>query len=211
MQTRKIIFSFPLVSLLVIGSYFFLDARIALAVQKAWLSNAGLALLSSEIPDLLFPMVCLITVLSWTAYFVLARKNIINRYTGFFQLLAWTLPVTYVLKYVMKLAIGRIEARSWLLYPHAKEFHWFHGRGMYIGFPSGHMAVFTALALAVATLHPRFRPACYGFLSLLALALIATNYHFLSDVIAGTYLGYLVHSAAQQRLVRSLAAAGRAR
>ena len=55
------------------------------------------------------------------------------------------------------------------------------------------MAVFTALIIALWRFYPRYRPAYAGFLSVLALALIVTDYHFLSDVIAGAYLGLIVH------------------
>ena len=55
------------------------------------------------------------------------------------------------------------------------------------------MAVFTALVIALCRFYPRYRPAFIGFLSVLALALIATDYHFLSDIIGGAYLGWMVH------------------
>ncbi len=77
--------------------------------------------------------------------------------------------------------------------PASKEFRWLHGAGTYNGFPSGHMAVFTVLVIALCRFYPQYRSAFLGFLSVLALALIATDYHFRSDIIGGVYLGWIVH------------------
>ncbi len=178
--------------MLVIGSYYLLDTRVALFFKNVWISNSRLSIFSVNIPDVLFPIVCLITGIAWAAYFYLAKKGIYNAHTRFFQLIAVSIPFTFFLKAVLKLVFGRINTRFWLSHPRSIEFHWFHGGGNYGSFPSGHMAVFMALVVALWRLYPRFRPWYIGFLSVLAMALIATDYHFVSDVIFGTYLGYCV-------------------
>lgn len=193
MNMKKISISFLLVVLLVLCSYFYLDARTALFVNRAWISHARLAVFSSNIPDFLFPIVCLITGIAWTAYFYLTHKGIYDTHTRFFQLVAITIPLTFFLKSTLKHAVGRINTRFWLRHPGFKEFHWFHGGGNYTSFPSGHMAVFMALVIALWRFYPRYHSAYFGFLSALALALIMTDYHFISDVIAGAYLGFLVN------------------
>jgi membrane-associated phospholipid phosphatase len=193
MNVKKISISFPLVVLIILCSYYFLDARTALFVNEVWMSHARLSVFSANIPDFLFPMVCLITGIAWTAYFYLTHKGIYNTHTRFFQLVAITIPLTFFLKSALKHAVGRIDTRFWLRHPGFDQFHWFHGRGNYTGFPSGHMAVFMALVIALWTFYPRYQSAYFGFLSVLALALIVTNYHFISDVIAGAYLGFLVN------------------
>lgn len=193
MNMKKISISFLLVVLLVLCSYFYLDARTALFVNRAWMSHARLAVFSSNIPDFLFPIVCLITGIAWTAYFYLTHKGIYDTHTRFFQLVAITIPLTFFLKSTLKHAVGRINTRFWLRHPGFKEFHWFHGGGNYTSFPSGHMAVFMALVIALWRFYPRYHSAYFGFLSALALALIMTDYHFISDVIAGAYLGFLVN------------------
>ncbi|HEX9261267.1 MAG TPA: phosphatase PAP2 family protein, partial [Candidatus Bathyarchaeia archaeon] len=193
MNVKKVGISFLLVVLLVLCSYFFLDARTALFVKRVWMSHSRLTVLSVHIPNLLFPIVCLITGISWTAYFYLTHKGIYNTHARFFQLVAITIPLTYFLKSTLKHTVGRIDTRFWLRHPGFKEFHWFHGGGNYTSFPSGHMAVFMALVIALQRFYPRYHYAYFGFLSVLALALIMTNYHFISDIIAGAYLGFLVN------------------
>lgn len=65
------------------------------------------------------------------------------------------------------------------------------------GFPSGHMCVFTAMLMMVSYFYPRLKWLCILLLIGLAMLLILFNYHFLSDVIAGTalglYIAYLMH------------------
>ncbi len=204
MNLKKIIVSFLLVALFVLCSYNLLDAKIALFVQKAWLSSNRLALFSSDLPDLLFLFVCLITIIAWAAYFHLAHKGIYNTHTRFFQLIAITTPLTFFLKSILKYAFGRINTRYWLKYPGLMEFHWFNGSENFSGFPSGHMAVFTALAVALWRFYPRYRRGCAGFLAVLALALLVTDYHFVSDIIAGAYVGFMVHHATAYLLTFAL-------
>ena len=181
-----------LVVLLLIGSYYLMDARVAMCINEAWRSHASLSAFSSDIPDFLFLIVCITTAVAWTGYFYLTHKGIYNTQTQFFQLVAFTIPLTFALKSILKFSVGRINTRFWLLHPQFKEFHWFHGIGNYGGFPSGHMAVFMALFLALWRFYPRYRSLYAGFLSVLALALIVTDYHFVSDVFAGVYLGFIV-------------------
>jgi membrane-associated phospholipid phosphatase len=54
------------------------------------------------------------------------------------------------------------------------------------------MAVFTVLMLGIGRYFPRLCPVCAGLLFVLALALIVTQYHFFSDIVAGAYLGVIV-------------------
>ena len=97
-----------------------------------------------------------------------------------------------VIKDPLKELFGRTNTRIWLLHPDQLGFHWFHGGGDFASFPSGHMAVFTALLPGIGRYFPRLSPVCAGLLFVLALALIVTQYHFFSDVMAGAYLGVIV-------------------
>ena len=202
MNLKKNIKDFLLFILLVFCSYYFIDKNMALFIANIWTSSSRLAIFSANIPDFLFPLVCLITAVAWTAYFYLARKGMHSKHTYFFLLVANSVPLAYFLKAALKYLFGRINTRFWLRHPHFTEFHWFHGIGNYAGFPSGHMAVFTALALALSKFYPAHRSIYLGFLGILALALTVTNYHFISDVIAGAYLGFLIHHLIDYVLTR---------
>lgn len=147
----------------------------------------------SSMPDLLLVTVATVSAICWSGYFLLSRKSIADRRTLFFKILGTSLPVAFVLKNILKWLFGRVDARIWLAHHQDLSFHWFHGGPHFNGFPSGHMLVFTTIFLALWGVFPRARSLfLLGWLSLAA-ALLLTEYHFLADVIAGSYLGYLVH------------------
>ncbi len=180
------------VVLLVLFSYQFVDRQTALFVKSLWKRGSMLSLFSISIPDLLLPLVCVITVAAWIAYLVLARNPLYTRHALYFRLVAVTVPAAFLIKTVLKSLVGRITTRHWLTHPGLYDLHWLHGRGHYTGFPSGHMAVFAAIAVATARYYPRSRSFCWAMLATLAAALILTDYHFVADIIAGAYLGFVV-------------------
>jgi len=197
---KKIIGKTVLTLVLVICCYFFVDTRIALVVRGAWLSHARLDVFAADIPDLLLFFVCGVTGFGWAVYFHRAHRGIFDNHTRFFRLIAITVPLTFFLKSLLKIAVGRITTRFWLDHPGYPEFHWFNGRSHYDGFPSGHMAVFVALGIALWEFYPRQRILYAISLSVLAIALIVTDYHFVSDIIAGAYLGLIVHGGVHDHL-----------
>jgi membrane-associated phospholipid phosphatase len=97
------------------------------------------------------------------------------------------------MKMILKWIFGRTEAHNWLFHPERYGFHWFAGSEGYLGFPSGHMMVFTPLFLALWDFFPRYRVYYVTVWLFLGIALIVTEYHFLSDVAAGIYVGILIY------------------
>jgi membrane-associated phospholipid phosphatase len=193
MDASKAFWSNVLAPPALVVSYLLLDQPIARFFRNTFQSLVRRDLLGPSLPDLLFPIACVLTLAAWAAYLHLVRKGIHDAHTRFFQLLAITIPLSVLLKTLLKLAIGRITTRYWLFRPAAPEFRWFAGRDTYGGFPSGHMAVFTVLVLGLCVHDPRRRRIYAGALALLAVALVVTGYHFLSDVIAGAWLGLGIH------------------
>ena len=183
---------FLLTVLLVALSHGFLDERIARAVFRLLRSDPLLSRYTSDIPDLLLPAVLILSSAMWIVYFRRIRRGARDDRSRFFLLAGTALPVAFVAKWVLKHVFGRLGTRAWLENPSDLSFHWFHGGGEYSGFPSGHMAVFTTLAAACWFFLPKYRVACLSGVFALGVALIATDYHFLSDVIAGGYLGFAV-------------------
>jgi membrane-associated phospholipid phosphatase len=77
---------------------------------------------------------------------------------------------------------------------HAVGFHFFKWTGIRdvegaSSFPSGHAAIAFAMFLSVGLIFRRALPWCLLLASLESLTLVALNYHFLSDVLAGGLLG----------------------
>ena len=199
---KFVVLCFPLVVLAVLISVRFLDAHIALTVMEILRSYPFFQNSTSNIPDILFLLVCGGSTLLWMNYFYLKRKAIINDLRRFSLLAASALPTAYFLKYLCKLLFGRTNTRVWLFSMVSDKFHWFHGGGNFGGFPSGHMTVFSAFFAAAWIYYPRCRYISVGIMLLLTTALIGTDYHFLSDIIAGAYLGLLTTCLASIGLKR---------
>jgi membrane-associated phospholipid phosphatase len=178
--------------LLTAFSYLFLDTSVALSVHRVTSSSELLTQATSNIPDLLLHIVIILTALSWTWYFLLVRRGIQNRHTRFLRTCGTVLPIAFVAKVIFQYVFGRADPHLWVFYHHLPRFYWFRMDEGYGCFPSGHMAVFTALGVTLSNYYPRYRLIFLVSLIILGLLLIATDYHFLSDVTSGAFLGSVI-------------------
>ena len=192
MRWKNTFGGFVVFAALIISGCLYLDIRLAEFVSQTVGFDFLFSQSISNLPDLLFSLVCIITVVSWTGRLYLAAKSAKGRMANFQEHIGLTVPLAYVLKDLLKELFGRTNTRIWLLHPDQFGFHWFHGGGDFASFPSGHMAVLTVLMLGIGRYFPRLRPVCAGLLFVLALALLVTQYHFFSDIVAGTCLGVIV-------------------
>jgi len=184
----------PFVVPVVAACVFFLDGAIALAIEVFVRSNRLVGRYTDSVPDLLLPAVIVLSTGMWTARYLRIRRGIRDVRSDFYRLGGTVLPLSHIAKTAFKLLFGRIETRVWLADPLAAR-QWFHPGEGHNGFPSGHMTVFAALAAACWVFYPDLQRPCLFLLALLAAALLITNYHFASDVVAGGYLGLVVAAA----------------
>lgn len=199
-KSRGLAALFAICTVLTVSGCFYLDTRIAGFITHALGDGFLFSQPVSNMPDFLLPLVCILTFASWTSRLWLLRKPARQRYAELFEYVGSALPLAFVMKSVLKEVFGRVDTRVWLLHPHALAFHWFEGGGNYSGFPSGHMAIFTVLALEIGRSFPRLRLPCAGLLLALALALMITQYHFLSGIAAGVLVGALADLLARRAL-----------
>jgi membrane-associated phospholipid phosphatase len=95
----------------------------------------------------------------------------------------------------LKGLFGRTWPESWLesnpswIRDGAFGFSPFHGGPAWASFPSGHTAIIGAAATVLWTVYPRLKVVWAALVAVVAAGLIGGNYHFVSDVIAGLYLG----------------------
>lgn len=191
-RAKEIFFSAPAALILIVLCMRLLDLPLA-AWIAGYLGSYAPHVKTSNIPDLLLVFVVILTSLSWMGYFYLVRRNIHDQRTLFCYVTGTVLPLSFGMKIVLKWLFGRTETRTWLSDPSLYGFHWFAGTEGFQGFPSGHMLVFTPLLLALWHFYPRYR-LYYGIVWFcLGAALITTEYHFLSDVLAGAYIGAVVY------------------
>ena len=188
---NKPLVGLSLLTVLTVFSYRFLDTPIFIFFHHLIRVHA-LTLIVARIPDLLFYFVVAATVISWAGYWYRVRHGSADNHADFLKLCGTAMPLAFLAKTVLQYLFGRANPEFWIVHHHVAQFHWFRAGEGYGCFPSGHMTVFTALTAALWRHYPRHRIAYPGFLLALAFALIATNHHFLSDVMAGAYLGAVV-------------------
>lgn len=182
-----------LVTLAVVIAYQWLDRPIALFVHQELPHQARSAVEPlTHIPDPLIPAAVIVFV-------VLGLWGLAGRTLAPFPatLVLCSLSVTMVqaFKNQLKLVFGRTWPETWInnnpsfIRDGVYGFHWFHGGGGYESFPSGHMAATCAVLSVLWICYPRLK-SLYLLAGLaVAVGLIGANFHFLSDVIAGAFVG----------------------
>ncbi len=96
---------------------------------------------------------------------------------------------------LVKGLFGRTWPESWLgnnpswIRDRVFGFFPFHGGQDWASFPSGHTTVIAAVAAVLWVVLPKLKVAWAAIVAVVAVGLIAGNYHFVSDVIAGLYFG----------------------
>lgn len=175
-----------------------IDLPLARLVARELGQGSTRFVVQTQYPDLLDVFVAIVTAGGWAGYVVLRRKHMGTRLVCCLQVIGTAVPFGYTAKDLLKAVFGRVNTRYWMHHPHHVEFHWLHASDQFFGFPSGHMTVFSAFAFTLMHYYPRLRPWGWAVVLSLAAALIFSEYHFLGDVIAGTYIGYLAFVAGRE-------------
>lgn len=103
--------------------------------------------------------------------------------------------LAYAIKDQLKYAFGRLWPETWVnnnpswIGNGAYGFTPFHGGAGWSSFPSGHMAGITAPMTVLWLRAPRLRVVAVLLTGLVAIGLVGADYHFVGDIIAGTYVG----------------------
>jgi len=190
---RGWLFALIMVVLAVVISYFWLDRPIALFVHSQLPKNSR---------ALLEPVTYISNPLIWVAtitFIALGIRGLTGRLLSKMQtailLCSVSLIIAETIKGQLKFVFGRTWPETWhhnnvsFINDGTYGFHWFRGGETYQSFPSGHMAAICAIATVLWIYFPRLRP-IYLIVTLAVLVgLVGTNFHFLSDVIAGAFVG----------------------
>jgi membrane-associated phospholipid phosphatase len=111
---------------------------------------------------------------------------------------ALSLALSTIIKNWLKFAFGRTWPETWvqnnpsLIRDGVHNFNPFHGGAGFAAFPSGHMVAISAIISAVWFLHPRLRWICVICVATVFIGQLGANYHFVSDLIAGGFVGFSV-------------------
>jgi membrane-associated phospholipid phosphatase len=175
----------------VIICYLWLDRPLALFVHSRAAHRETFDRLT-HIPDLLIPLAA--TAFVALGLWVLAGRPM-SKAVAVAALCSISLIVTETIKNGLKFAFGRLWPDTWVqnnpsfIHDGAYGFNFFHGGGGYASFPSGHTAATCALISVLWILYPKLRSLYALIVLAVAVGLIGANYHFLSDVIAGGFVG----------------------
>jgi len=90
--------------------------------------------------------------------------------------------------YVLKKLFGRRSPLDYFLGASPKVFHFFEG-DLHSSFPSGHTVIATAFAATLVRIYPKTFPVFFVLLFIAIAALVIGDWHFVSDIIAGLFVG----------------------
>jgi membrane-associated phospholipid phosphatase len=159
---------------------------------------------AATVPDLLLPVALAISAASWTGYAWLTFRKSKSPLRLLFATIGFASLLSFAAKDALQIFFGRLNPRHWLACTGQAQFRFLQDDGVPGGFPSGHMSVFTSLFIALFRTFPWLRNWWISLGVALALALVIGNYHSVSDVIAGAYLGYVVNFLASCLALRVL-------
>jgi membrane-associated phospholipid phosphatase len=172
-------------------SYLWLDRPIA---QFAHDELQGYRLFGklTLIPDALVPLAIVALVVLGLRGLTAPR---LSRFQTVVLLCSATLAVAVIVKDQLKFAFGRPWPETWVrnnvsfIRDGVYGFYPFHGGPGYASFPSGHTTAICTVMTVLWICYPGFRPLYALGMAAVAVGLVGANFHFLSDVIAGAFLG----------------------
>lgn len=195
---RNTLFSLLICSLLITLCYFWVDPALAFWVDHENWRQFPIFDYCTHLVDI---------IMAWSAlyycYFAWSfssqkkkpQQAIINDWP--LLNVANSVAISIFIKDALKAPFGRYWPSTWvnnnpsLIHDNAYGFHWFHKGVIYQSFPSGHTTVAVAAMTAIWITFPR---EIWRWVALLVAAsvivgLIADDYHFLGDCIAGAWVG----------------------
>ena len=193
---RRWLVALLLIALAVTVSYLFFDRPLAmLAHGLGPLHRTGVFEPLTHIPDPLIPAaVIAFIVLGFAAF----AGRTLGRFPSVIGACSLSLMMAEATKNQLKFVFGRTWPETWVgnnpsfIRDGAYGFNWLHGGPGYASFPSGHMTATCAVISVLWICYPRFKPLYALAVLAVAVGLIGADFHFLSDVIAGSFVGTTV-------------------
>jgi membrane-associated phospholipid phosphatase len=172
-------------------SYQWIDRPVAVFFQKTIARPETFARLTYA-PDPMVPLAVAVFV-------VLGLINLSGRALSRLQNCALLCSLSLIVAELTKIHLKLVFGRTWpdtfrdnnpsFLRDGVYGFNFFHGGHAYAAFPSGHTAVTTAVIAVLWIYYPKWRWLYVLAVATVTIGLIGANYHFVSDVIAGGFVG----------------------
>ena len=163
-------------------SYIFVDRPLAYALKDIDPTVHSIFAIITKAGEGVFYLVPSGLLILWALW--TRRQHLLERAGFVFAAVA----IPGLIADMMKPIFGR--ARPVLLFREDLfGFTWHGARANYWSFPSGHTITITALALSLTAIYPRLWPLYATVAVLVASSRVIIDAHYLSDVIAGAYIG----------------------
>lgn len=176
-------------------SYFVVDQPAAYFAHDHLAAYRNVLDIVSRIPKLIGPIVVVCTL-------VFGVRALMNRRLPRFGLTivlsSLSLAFSDIVENWLKYAFGRTWPETWiqnnpsLIRDGVHHFNPFHGGPGFASFPSGHMLATCAILSVFWLRHPSARPVCAIAIAVEFLSLLGADYHFVSDLAAGGFVGFVV-------------------
>ena len=183
--------AFVFTALAVAISYEWLDRPIAYFTHAHFHNEPWLAWLTL-IPEFFAPLAVL-------AFIVLGLRALLEkpltRLEAVTLLCAVSLVIASAIKNQLKIVFGRTWPETWvrnnpsLIQDGVYGFHPFQIGAAYESFPSGHTTAVMAVMSVLLICYPRYRILFALIIVAVVIGLIGADFHFLSDCIAGAFIG----------------------
>jgi membrane-associated phospholipid phosphatase len=176
------------VAMAVVACVIWFDRPIALLAYE-WFGRHRSVQHLAGTPGFFGPLVVLAFAVLLVRWFLARRFGTIDIVA---TLCIITIAIGEPLKGWLKFAFGRTwpaYGQPSFIFEAAYGFHAFHGGPDFESFPSGHSAAVCAVAAILWTYLPIIRAFCAATVATILAALVVGDFHFLSDVIAGAFVG----------------------
>lgn len=192
-ELKNGLFALLICSLLVTFCYFWVDQPVVFWANNHHSRDYPILGWFTHIPEFFIALTCLLFAL-------LAVRFCYGKWNKNDEILLTILGSIVIADFLhtpLKIVFGRYWPETWvnnnpsLLRNHVYGFNWFHFGTAYASFPSGHTCNTVAVMAMIWFLYPRWRWLSVLIILLVATSLIGMYYHFVSDVIAGGFLGAL--------------------
>ena len=185
---RNWLLAFAATAIAVVGCIAYIDRRVAEffdghlrhTTTWVWLDRALAPLDLAVVTALLFLLGCGTWVMSGRLLSSWTRKPLLCSWAAM-----WATTADIILKRIF----GRASPDPTYIQNHLYGFRLLHGGPHWQSFPSGTAAISAGIVAVLWIVMPRWRATGAFTVALLCVAVVITNYHWVGDVIAGTFLG----------------------
>ena len=190
---RQWLYALALTALAIVISFYWVDRSIALFVHSQLPHGTPkVAEPLTHIPD---PLILIAAITFVVLGLVGLKGRSLSKIQAVILICSVSLIVAETIKSELKFVFGRTWPETWyqnnpsFISDGVYGFNWFHGGQAYASFPSGHMTAICAVVSVFWIYYPQLR-SIYSVVALgVLIALVGADFHFLSDCIAGSFLG----------------------